>query len=214
MDLSSFLKAAYGDRFRIRTGIELDRLSGVDPSPFEYYIAANHYFLENGDLAAIDGDADQLEAWVNRHENGSWAHACERYFDEYAAFIEAHTPTFIAHFDLIVKSNRTRHWFDEESEAFLAPARAALSRVIHVSDVLELNTGGIARSHQPVPYPVLPLLKHWHALGGRVIVNSDCHRALQLDAWFDQAPDYLRAAGFTHALQMGAGDALFDEIRL
>lgn len=36
------LKAACGDRLRIRTGIELDRLSDVNPSPFEYYIAANH----------------------------------------------------------------------------------------------------------------------------------------------------------------------------
>ena len=186
----------------------------MNPSPFEYYIAANHYFLENGDLAAIDGDADQLEAWVNRHLNGDWARACERYFDEYAAFIETQKPAFVAHFDLIVKSNRTRHWFDEASEAFLAPAREALSRVIRVCDVLELNTGGIARSHQPVPYPVQPILKHWRALGGRVIVNSDCHRAAQLDAWFDQAPEYLREAGFTHALQMSAGEKLFDEIRL
>lgn len=208
------LKAACGDRLRIRTGIELDRLSDVNPSPFEYYIAANHYFLENGDLAAIDGDADQLEAWVNRHLNGDWARACARYFDEYATFIETQKPAFVAHFDLIVKNNRARRWFDEASEAFLAPAREALSRVIRVCDVLELNTGGIARSHQPVPYPVQPILKHWRALGGRVIVNSDCHRAAQLDAWFDQAPEYLREAGFTHALQMSAGEKLFDEIRL
>lgn len=208
------LKAAYGDRLCIRMGIELDRLSDVDPSRFDYCIAANHYFLEDGDLAAIDGDPDRLEAWVNRHLNGNWVRACERYFDEYAAFIEACAPTFIAHFDLIVKSNRARHWFDEESEAFLAPAREALSRVIHASDVLELNTGGIARSRQPAPYPALPLLKHWRALGGRVIVNSDCHRAFQLDAWFDRAPEYLREAGFTHVMQLSAGETRFDEIRL
>lgn len=208
------LSAAYGDRLRIRMGIELDRLSDVEPSRFDYCIAANHYFLENGDLAAVDGDADRLEAWVNRHEGGDWARACERYFDEYAAFVETCTPTLLAHFDLIVKGNRTRRWFDEESEGFLGPAREALSRVIHMTDVLELNTGGIARSRQPVPYPVLPLLKHWRALGGRVIVNSDCHRALQLDAWFEHAPEYLREAGFTHVLQLGAGEELFDEIRL
>ena len=61
------LKAACGDRLRIRTGIELDRLSDVNPSPFEYYIAANHYFLENGDLAAI-GTAETVHS-AARGEN-------------------------------------------------------------------------------------------------------------------------------------------------
>ena len=209
------LQKAYDGRMRILLGTERDRLSRVSTEGYDYFIGANHYLVSSdGEVAAVDGDADRLEAWVNQYAGGDWYRVAEKYFSEYAEYIEDIRPDIIAHFDLIVKQNRKRHWFDESADAFLRPGFAAMERMIRVCDVMEVNTGGIARSGQPVPYPAPALLSRWHSLGGRVIVSSDCHRAHQLDAWFDRAPDYLREAGFDRALRLGAGEALFEEISL
>ena len=207
------LQKEYAGRMRIWLGMERDRMSTVDPKKYEYFLGANHYLVsDDGDWAGVDADENLLEAWVNRNAGGSWEKALQKYFREYADYIEEIHPDIIAHLDLIVKQNRKKHWFDEDSEIFLAPARAAMDRMIRVCDVMEVNTGGTARSNQPVPYPVPRLLKYWHDLGGRVIPASDCHRSYQLDAWFDRVPAYLKDAGYTKMLRLGTGDTLFEEV--
>ena len=109
--------------------------------------------------------------------------------------------------------NRKRHWFKEDG-ALIDCGKEAMRRMIRSCRVLEVNTGGMARSGQPCPYPVQPLLAFWRELGGQVIPSSDCHRAHQLDAFFDIAPEYMRAAGFTECLALGKGDRLFETVSL
>lgn len=209
------LKNQYAGRMKIWLGTERDLLSNVKTDGYDYFLAASHYLVApDGDIAAVDGDADRLEKWVMEHMEGDWYRAVDKYFSEYAEYVEAIKPNVIAHLDLIAKSNRKRHWFDENSDAYLKSAFAAMERMIKICDVMEVNTGGIARSGQPVPYPIPALLKRWRALGGRVIPSSDCHRAHQLDAWFDRIPEYLRDAGFDRMLRLGTGDDLFEEILL
>lgn len=211
----SRLRAEYAGRMRVWLGIERDCLSVADPGKFDYFLGAYHDFVaEDGDIASVDGDAQTLENWVARHLGGDWEKAIQKFFGEYADYIVRICPDIIAHFDLIVKSNRTRHWFDEDSPAFINAGREAMERMITVCDVMELNTGGTARSHQPLPYPVPRLLTYWRQLGGRVIPSSDCHRAHQLSAWFDRVPAYLRAAGFQEMLRLGSGDELFETVPL
>ena len=209
------LKSEYEGRMKIWLGTERDLLSNVKTDGYDYFLAATHYLVTpDGDIAAVDGDADRLEKWVMEHMEGDWYRAADKYFSEYAEYVEAIKPNVIAHLDLIAKSNRKRHWFDENSDAYLKSAFAAMERMIKICDVMEVNTGGIARSGQPVPYPIPALLKRWRALGGRVIPSSACHRAHQLDAWFDRIPEYLRDAGFDRMLRLGTGDDLFEEILL
>ncbi|MBQ6646704.1 MAG: histidinol-phosphatase HisJ family protein [Clostridia bacterium] len=208
------LRREYEGRIRIWLGLEIDRMSPESGEGLDYFIGANHYLTSrNGDFAAVDGDADLLEAYVARAFDGSWDRAIERYFKDYADFVEKKPPAIIAHFDLICKSNRKRHWFREDG-ALIDCGKVAMRRMIRSCRVLEVNTGGMARSGQPCPYPVQPLLAFWRELGGQVIPSSDCHRAHQLDAFFDIAPEYMRAAGFTECLALGKGDRLFETVSL
>ena len=205
------LREEYRGRLRIWLGVERDRLTADTRTDWDYFIGANHYFVgENGGIVSVDGNAERLEQFVA----GDWDGAIKRYFEEYTAFIEAVKPDIIAHFDLITKRNHIKHWFSETDGVLIEYGKQAMERMIQVCDVLEVNTGGMPRAGRPYPYPTLPLLKYWHDLGGRVIPSSDCHLALQLNAEFDTAVDYMRAAGFTSALRLGTGDELFESYAL
>lgn len=209
------LKSEYAGVMRIWRGLERDRLSPSDKTKYEYILAANHYLIsESGAWAAVDGDADKLEAWVNAHAAGNWHRAAAQYFDTYAAYVESIRPDIIAHFDLIAKGNRKRYWFDENHPAYLKAGYSAMDRMIQVCKVMEVNTGGIARSNQPCPYPIAPFLAYWHDIGGEVIPSSDCHRIHQLDAWFEEAPDYIAKAGYKKILRLGSHDRLFEKEEL
>ncbi len=211
------LKNEYSGKMRIWRGIERDRLSNADRTKYEYILAASHYLdSENGEHMAVDGNADDVEKFVEAHFKGSWQAAFEMYFSSYAEYVESVKPDIIAHFDLIAKNNRRKNWFSEDDKAYISAGNAALKRMIRVCPVLEVNTGGIARSGQPVPYPIKPFLKTWRDLGGSVIPSSDCHRAQHIDVWFENMPEYLKSCGFDSCLMLAAGEGkgLFERIPL
>lgn len=209
----SALRDEYRGRLRIWLGIERDRYSDADRNEFEYVLGAHHYFLDGaGGFYAVDGDATRLAACVDANFGGDWLRAAAAYYDAFAEYIASYKPDIIAHFDLFAKHNRKRVWFDETRPEYLRMGYNALERMIEGCGVMELNTGGVVRSAQPYPYPMPAFIKRWRELGGRVIVASDCHRAHQLDAWFERADEYLKIAGFKSRLVLGAGDALFEEV--
>ena len=208
------LQCEFSDRLKIWLGFEVDRVSDEDCEGADYFIGASHYFTDsNGEFAGVDGDDQKLAAFVASHFSGSWDKAVECYYDEYAQYICRRPPTIIAHFDLICKSNRRLHWFDEDGMNLKA-GMAAMERMIKYCDLMEVNTGGMARSNQPFPYPSPKLLAHWKKLGGRVIPSSDCHRYWQLDAGFNMVEEYMREAGFTEYFALGSGSQLFEAQRL
>ena len=208
------LKREYAGRIRLYTGLEIDRVSPDDGHGLDYYYAANHYFTSpDGDWAGIDGNADRLEAYVKNHFGGSWDKAICRYFEDYAACVREKKPDIIAHFDLICKNNRAQHWFNEDGGALIEYGKAAMDEMIKTCRLLEINTGGMARSNQPCPYPVLPLLLHWKELGGEVIPAADCHCAPQVNAFFDAAEELMKRAGYEKYVTLGV-DSLFCEVPL
>lgn len=208
------LQKKYAGRIRIWLGMERDRMAAPDLSPVEYTLAASHYLIApDGDTAGVDS-TEEIGPWVERHMGGDWMKAAETYFREYADFVVSVKPDMIAHLDLICKGNRKYRWFDEESSEYLSYGKAAMDKMITVCRVMEVNTGGIARSNQPCPYPILPLLSYWKKLGGEVIPSSDCHRAHQLGAYFEECPGYLKEAGFTQMLTLGTGSRLFEIVKL
>ncbi len=208
------LQKKYQGRIRIWLGMERDRMSVTDKSAFEYTLAANHYLIsDDGECAGVDS-TDIIGPWVEKHMGGDWMKAAKTYFSEYADYVVSIKPDLIAHLDLICKGNRKYGWFNEGASEYLSYAKAAMDKMITVCRVMEVNTGGIARSNQPCPYPILPMLSYWKKLGGEVIPASDCHRAHQLGAYFDECPAYLKEAGFTQMLQLGTEDKLFEIVKL
>ena len=70
------------------------------------------------------------------------------------------------------------------------------SRCLKWCKRFEVNTGGVARGWRKSPYPNAHLLRLIREGGGEIVLNSDSHREDNVDFFFDEAADYIRAAGF------------------
>ena len=215
------LQKAYEGRIRVHLGIERDRVAYARREDFEYVLAANHYlthgegdplYPSRADSAAADGSLASILAWRDRYYGGNGEKLAKEFFLRSGRYALAQKPDIFAHFDLIKKQNRGGEIYNPEDAGVRSAAFEALDMIFASGAMLEVNTGGMARSSQPRPYPDPVYLKYWHDLGGRVIVGSDCHRPHQIAYAFDTVGDYLREAGFRSVWRLGGfGEDRFTE---
>lgn len=218
------LQKAYEGRIRIHLGIEKDRVAYADRKDFDYILAANHYLTRSpddilypsvADNAAADGSLAEILGWREKYYGGNGEKLARDFFLRSGRYCLSQKPDIFAHFDLIKKQNRNGEIYDPDDPGVRDAAFEALDMVFASGAMLEVNTGGMARSNQPRPYPDPVYLKRWRELGGRVIVGSDCHRAHQIAFAFDTVGEYMRAAGFRTAWRLGGfGEDLFVEYPL
>jgi histidinol-phosphatase (PHP family) len=209
------LSEKYADRIRIHLGIERDAISHADPAMFDYVLGAVHYFTEGDFFCGVDGPKDKLLEYRDAKYGGDGAQMAADYFGMAGDFALAARPHIFAHFDLIKIRNRDGDVYDPTDRRVVDAQFEALDKVLKSGALLEVNTGGMARSSQPRPYPDMHILKRWREIGGNVIVGSDCHYAPQIDFAYDIAADYIKAAGFRTAWRLGAqGEPLFAEYRI
>ena len=79
---------------------------------------------------------------------------------------------------------------------YLFPATEALRCAVDRGRIIEVNTGAMSRGYRSAPYPGMALLGVLRAMGGRIAITSDCHRAEWIDFGFDRALQMVRACGF------------------
>lgn len=205
---------AYEDRIRIWRGIERDSVSDADRSRYEYVLGAVHYMPDGEFVMCVDGNANQLQKEIDRRYGGQGARMAIEYYQVLGAYIRSYRPDIIAHFDLVMKNNRKHQLFDPQDPAVFDAARSAMEEAIQGCRVLEINTGAMVRSGAKEPYPSLPLLKHWHHLGGQVILASDCHFAPHIAACYEEGLALMRAAGYREMLILGRNKELFETVPL
>ncbi len=206
------LAKRHAGRIKIWLGMERDAFSYADREGYDYVLASSHYMACEGRYFAVDSTPENLERCLRARFQGDGLALARAYYEQFAAYVEMEKPEIIGHFDLIRKLNGGNRYFDEASADYLRAATDAMERMRAVCPLMEVNTGAIARSHAAKPYPALPLLREWRRLGGEVIVSSDCHDARDIACWYDECPEYLRAAGYTRALRLGAGEALLESV--
>lgn len=209
------LQKKYADRIRLHLGIERDYYSHAKREDFEYVLGSFHYLVEDGVRCAADGRLEPLIEWRDARYGGDGAAMAADFFRQSGRYAKEYRPHIFGHFDLIKKQNKNGELYDAGDKRVIDGGFDALDMILESGAILEVNTGGMARSNQPRPYPDMIYLRRWHELGGRVIVGSDCHYAPQLDHAFDTVPAYLREAGFETAWRLGAaGEEQFVEFEL
>ena len=122
---------------------------------------------------------------------------------DYAAF----QPDFLiwGHPDVIRKRNGILHFFDESESWYRSELVATANSAKHSGVIAEINTGGIARGAIDDVYPSADFLSLLHASGVPVMINSDAHRAEDIDCAFDRAENAAKKAGYTEVLFLDAG---------
>ncbi|MDD4081021.1 MAG: histidinol-phosphatase HisJ family protein [Eubacteriales bacterium] len=209
------LQSQYAGQIRIWLGMERDRYSTADRNNFEYVLGSVHYLpLPDGAMLPVDGPMDMIIPAIRDHFGGDGLAYAQAYYKRLGEYIKDYRPDIIGHFDLVMRNNRNGELFDPESPAYLMAATDAMDQAIMGCDVLEINTGGMARSGAPGPYPTRGLLDYWRQIGGQVIMAGDCHQARQIAHGYELAASMVRDAGFKKAAFLGRHDVLFEWVEV
>ena len=188
------MKAAYADRLRVFSGMELDYYSQVDKSAYDYIIASVHYIVSGGVCYPIDHSPKQQKECIRDVFGGDvWAMAAH-YFDMLAEHVAKVNPTVVGHFDVITKFSL----MPEATDRYRQKAADTLKEIIKICPYVEMNTGAIARGWRTTPYPNGYLLDTIRDNGGEILLSSDSHHKDNLTYWFDEAVALLKNAGFDH----------------
>ena len=195
------LKAVYGDRIRIYTGLELDYYSDIDRARYDYIIGSVHYLYVDGVCHPIDHSRVQQQTYIREVAGGDLLTFARDYYDTLVRHIEKNRPDIVGHIDVISKFGL----LDEEDPAYQSIALAALDRILKVTPVVEMNTGAITRGVKDVPYPHPFLLDAIRERGGEIILGADSHAADTVDGCFDRCIELLRAHGYDHIVTFEDG---------
>lgn len=190
------IKKQYSDKINIFLGLELDLLSKLNTSIFDFVIGSVHYVLKDNNYISIDESEETLVSSVNKFYNGDYYLFAKDYFENVMAVANRHDVDVIGHFDLITKFNEGNRLFDENDKRYLKNATQALEHIVSKKKIVEINTGAIYRGYRKSPYPSVNLLKQLHAMGGSIIISSDAHNVNAICYLFNQAALIAKESGF------------------
>ncbi|MDL2257833.1 histidinol-phosphatase [Eubacteriales bacterium OttesenSCG-928-K08] len=197
------LRDEYEGRIEIYLGLENDAIDPHDRDDYEYIVGAVHFVVKDGERYCVDMSMAEMDRALRDGFSGDGLALIRNYFEQMVHFTKNTRPDILAHFDLPVKFNSGNRYFDEESPAYQKLALEALEAASAYCQVVELNTGGMARGYRDTPYPAPFILKRLHELKCPVILSADAHQAQNLDFAFDNATELLRQTGFSERAQFG-----------
>ncbi|MCD8370898.1 MAG: histidinol-phosphatase [Clostridiales bacterium] len=200
------LREEYRGRMNLYIGIELDCLGPVQKA--EYAIGSTHCLLKDGEYVVVDDTEEKCVDAVRRLWNGDWYAYSKDYFELEATVYDRLNCDWVGHFDLHTKWNEGYRYFDENADAYLEPALAAMRKLNDAGLPFEINTGAISRGYRTEPYPGKRLLRELCAMGGRIMINSDSHHADHIGYHFDQALRIAVECGFRRLTVLAPGGGL------
>ncbi len=195
------LRDAHAGRLDIGLGLEQDSLSPPPAEPYDYLISSVHYVVKNGRRFCVDDTPEELLQGAEQYDGGLPA-LVEDYYAAVAAAAERTPCQIVGHFDLIAKFNEGGRLFPAQHPRCRAAALEALHTLARRDLLFEVNTGAMARGYRTQPYPAPALLRELRALGGRILITSDCHQAEHLLYGFQEARELAIACGFQETMQL------------
>ena len=202
----SRLKEAYKDKIQIYLGIEEDLLYTVpNRNEFDYIIGSSHYAFVNGTPYALDTSNDKFLAALNEF-GGDILALAENYYSQFCDYIKQRKPDIIGHFDLLTKYEEKFDYGISTNQKYIKLAKKYIDKAARVGSFFEVNTGAIARGWRTKPYPAEELLFEIKKQGGRLVLNSDCHKKEYLDCHFAEAKKWLKDIGFDGIYYLNHGN--------
>jgi histidinol-phosphatase (PHP family) len=194
------LKDKYAGQLDIALGYEHDFAArGNELHHYEYLIESVHWLEKDGMSAHIDSSAARLQQAIDEMYSGDAYAMCLDYFNSVCRSITEIKADVVGQIGLVTKFNEHNEMFDASDARYVRPAMDTVALAAEKDILVEINTGAMSRGYRSEPYPSLDLLKHLRALGGRITITSDCHRAEWIDFAFDNAIALAQSAGFREA---------------
>lgn len=185
------LRQIYGDQIAIKMGMEFGIQMHTIPRyeslfakyPFDFIILSVH-------------QVEDKEFWTQDFQRGrSQKEYNERYYQELLDLVKHYKHySVLGHMDMIVRYDEAGIYPFEKIRPMV---EEILKTVIADGKGIEFNTS-YHRYGLSDTTPSMDILKLYHDLGGQIVtLGSDCHRAGQLGAYFEEAKEILREIGFS-----------------
>ena len=179
------LKEKYSGKIEVLTGIELDALSDLDTSDYDYVIGSAHYVKCGEKYLPVDLSASKFEQICREYFDGDYYAFAEEYYRTVASLASRQIDV-VGHIDLITKFNEGNRLFDMEAPRYLKAARSAIDTLLPLKIPFEINTGAISRGYRTEPYPAKSLRDYIKQKGGTLILSSDAHAKENLCYKFEE----------------------------
>lgn len=206
------VKDAYGAQIELFTGFEADYfpvLSVPDKAHYsqfnpDYLIGSVHYLTSDTQKAAfsVDGSVEEVTNGLERCFGGNGHKAVECYFETIRTMARDCSFDVVGHADLIRIRNSALHFFDESESWYKAELARTARTFADRHLIAEINTGGLARGTIDDVYPSADFLRVLHEYEVPIVINSDAHRACDIDFAFDLAVAKAKAAGYREAYRL------------
>ncbi len=211
VDEINALKEEYKDKIAIHLGIELDKESKMDVSPFEYVIASSHYvFAPDGERFMADESLEKTKKAIEKFS--SPLNYVQAYCNGLLEIPCPDKPNFVAHFDLVTKFQEQGRLIDEEDKRYREILLDTLRTMSKKFKLFEINTGAMSRGYRTTPYPAPFILKEMKALGIGLVITSDCHNRNFIDCAFDECEKILLTHGINEHFVFK--DGIFQPVKL
>ena len=198
------LKEKYADKIRIYCGIEMDYMTELDTSGFDYVIGSVHHIpCEDGTNIAVDTSAEVSLNGINRYLGGDIYAYAEEYFRMVGEIVEKTNADLIGHFDLLNKFCDRGLAFDPENPRYIAAWKAAADKLLKTGKPFEINTGAISRGYRKTPYPALDIMRYLAENGGTAVITSDSHTTDGLGCAYELAYSLAKEAGLPLTNKVG-----------
>ena len=190
------LKEENGSAFPVYCGIELEVLSKIDFSGYDYIIASTHYMAIGDEIVGFDRSAEEVKRVIDRYFGGDGMAYARRYYEGVASIPTFGSFDILGHYDLVTKHAEKESFFDADSPVYRRYALETLDALKGKIPFFEVNTGAIARGYRTTPYPDPIILKEMKRMGFGAMISSDCHDRRFVDCAYDDARALLLEAGF------------------
>jgi len=219
METISGLKRKYAGHIEIYLGMEIDYFIDVDEALFrntqlDYIIGSVHFLTNKGHSPyyPVDMNPDKFTNGIDEMFGGDAGAYVKTYYSHVRDLIIRYRPSVTGHFDLVKKFNRDNRFFNEREKWYEDAVMPALLEIAKCGSIVEINTSIVYRGLGDEPYPSGWILKRCRDLGIPIMINSDAHSMDKLDAWFLQAREFARKAGFSSRRILSKGK--WDDIPL
>lgn len=190
------LKEKYNNIIDIYLGLEFDMFSDTPHDGYDYMLGSCHYIKIGDEFVGVDRPKDHYEKIIKEYFGSNGMGLVKEYYKQIAEYPKYAKIDILSHYDLITRNIEQANFFDYTSKEYMNYAIEALETLRKDIPFFEVNTGVIVKGYKSTPYPLLPIIKEMKRLDFGAIITSDCHDANYLDAYFDDARELLKSAGF------------------
>ena len=207
-------KKRWEGKLPVYLGLEVDFISGImGPADKDYreleldfIIGSVHYVVPpRGEPFIVDYLEEIVDQGIKDRFGGDPIAMAEAYWNAEAAMISAGGFDVLAHPDLVKKNNAVPggsgyRLFPEYGNFYREKTTAIASLMAKTGLPAEINTGGMNRGKTKDCYPSPGFLKTLREYRVPMIINSDAHRAEDLDGHYKEAIQALLDAGYTETV--------------